>query len=131
MTRNLKTCFFLSIYIIFLPGFGYSEEAKIAAPREGSAARSQIEKMVKHHSGVVSPKAKKKFSMNIIRPNPDIDPEIVMNTFDSNIDYKLRIINPYTRKEITGYKGRCIGSLHNKFQPKGKRYETRYNVPVE
>ena len=118
------------MYIIFLPGFGYCDEAKVARQEE-SADKSQIEKMVKHYPGFVSPKAQKKFSMNIIRPNPNIDPEIVRNSFDPNIDYKLRIIGPYTRKEITGYWGRCFGSLQHKLHQKGKRYETRHNAPVE
>ena len=90
-----------------------------------------MEKMVKHHSGFVFPKANKKFSMNIIRPNPNIDPEIIRNTFDPNIDYKLRIVDPHTKKEINGNKGRCFGSLLHKFQLKSKRYETQNNAPVE
>ena len=130
MTRNLKICLLLSVYIIFFPGFTYSDENKVASQDE-SSDKSQIEKMMRHHSGVVSPKAKKKFSMNIIRPNPNIDPEIVRNTFDPNIDYKLIIIGPYSRKEITGFKGQCFGSLRHKFLPKGKRYETPIISPSE
>jgi hypothetical protein len=72
-----------------------------------------------------------KYSMNIIRPNPGIDSEIVMNTFDPNIDYKLRIIDPYTRKEITGCKGPCFGPFQHKFLEEGKRYETPVTGPAK
>ena len=56
-----------------------------------------------------------KYSMRIIVPNPGIDNEIVKNNIDPSIDYKLRVLNPNTGKEITG-RGSCFGYYHNNIQ---------------
>lgn len=128
MTRNQKSYFFLSICFILLPGIAVSEENK-KVPKKNSQDKAKIEKMLKYQSGTVLPFKDIKYSMKIIKPNPNIDSEIVKNTFDPYIDYKLRIINPYTRKEITGKKEQCISFPKTKFLPKGKRYETPIIIP--
>jgi hypothetical protein len=79
--------------------------------------------MLKVQSGAVLSCEGIEYSMKIIKPNPSIDNEIIKNTYDPNIDYKLRIINPYTKKEITGNKRPCFSPIQNKFQKGGKRYE--------
>ena len=50
-------------------------------------------------------------------------------SLQAEVTRELRIIDPYTRKEITGYKGLCPGSFRHKFLPKGKRYETPLTSP--
>lgn len=124
MTKNLKTCFVLSIcLILFLPGIVVSEEIK-KENKKNCLDKAQIKKELKYQSGLVIPRAENEYSMKIFRPNPNIDDKIIKNTFDPNIDYKLRIINPYTKKEITGYKGPFFGFPLNKIQPEGEKYET-------
>ena len=130
MTKKQTTCLFLLMILIFLfSGTSMSGESKV--DQKPVSDKPQTEKMIKHHPLQVFPWTDKKYSMRIIRPNPNLDPEIVKNTFDPNVDYKLRIIDPYTRKEITGYKGPCFGLLHKKFKYKGKKYETPINSSAE
>ena len=129
MEKKRKTALFLTIILVFLfSGIAMSDETKVDK-KSDLTDKAQIEKMLKKKSGPVFHWTDKKFSMKVIRPNPNIDSEIVKNTYDPNIDYKLRIIDPYTRKEITGYKGLCPGSFRHKFLPKGKRYETPLTSP--
>ena len=130
MTKKQTTCLFLLMILIFLfSGTSMSGESKV--DQKPVSDKPQTEKMVKNQPSPVFPWTDKKYSMRIIRPNPNLDPEIVKNTFDPNVDYKLRIIDPYTRKEITGYKGPCFGLLHKKFKYKGKKYETPINSSAE
>ena len=118
MIKKLHVCFTLSICIIlFMPGIAASEENKKDLKSNGSG-KTQTEKMIKNQPLPVFPWTDNKYSMRILIPNPHLDPEIVKNTFDPGIDYKLRIIDPYTRKEITGNKGPCPGLLHRKFLQK-------------
>lgn len=72
-----------------------------------------------------------KYSMRVLRPNLNIDRKIVKNTYDPNIDYKLRVINPYVKKEITNLKGPYWGSFQDKFQPEGTEYKTPMSSPVK
>ena len=124
MPKNLKTFFILSIcFILFLPGIAVSDEDK-SDPKKTVSDKAQIEKKLMNLSGLKFFRKNEKYSMNIIRPNPNIDPEIVKNAYDHNIDYKLRIINPYAKKEVTGSKEIWFGSFRQKVQPQGKRYET-------
>lgn len=132
MEKKRKTGLFLTIILTFLfSGVTMSDETK--ADKENPLSdKTQKEEMPKKQSGHVFLRTDKKFSMNIIRPpSPNIDSEIVKNNFDPNTDYKLRIIDPYTGKEITGYKGPCSGSFQHKFLPKDKGYETRGIVPAK
>ena len=123
MTKNQKSCFFLSICFILLPGIAVSEENK-KENRKIEADKAQIEKILKIQSGTVISCKDIKYSMQIIKPNPNIDSEIVKNTYDPNIDYKLRIINPFKRKEVTGSIGQCFSIPKTKVLPKGRKYET-------
>lgn len=125
MIKTQHVCFILLIcFILFLPGIAVSEENK-SKPENTGSDKARIEKKLMNLSGFDLPRMGKKYSMNIIRPNPNIDPEIVKNTYDHSIDYKLRIINPCTKREVTGSKGLRFGLFRQKFQPKGNRYETQ------
>ena len=121
MEKKRKTGLFLTIILTFLfSGVTMSDETK--ADKENPLSdKTQIEKILKKQTGFAFHRKDDKFSMNIIRPNPSIDSEIVKNTFDPNTDYRLRIIDPYTGKEITGCKGPCSGSFQHKFLSEGKR----------
>lgn len=130
MIINRKNCIILSIFIIFFMG-GKAMSDEIKKELQPPKDKDQIKKIFKKGIPPAVPCTKGRFSMRIIRPNPGIDSEIVKNTFDPNIDYKLRIIDPYTGKEITGSKGPCFGAPHRKFQPEGKRYETSITGQVK
>ena len=121
MEKKRKTGLFLTIILVFLFSGGTMSDGTKVDKKGPLSDKTQIEKMHKKQTGLVFHRINEKFSMNIIRPNPNIDSAIVKNTFDPNTDYKLRIIDPSTRKEITGFRGRCSGSFQHKFLPEVKR----------
>ena len=124
MFKKRHVCFILSIcFILFLPGIAVSDEDK-SDPEITGSDKARIEKKLMSLSGFKFSRKIEKYSMNIIRPNPDIDPEIVKNVYDHSIDYKLRIIDPYAKREVTGSKEMWLGSFRQKIKPQGKRYET-------
>lgn len=131
MIRNQKICFFISIcFILLSPGFSVSEENKKDQENTGED-KTQIAKLLKSHADLNSTCTNEGYTMKIIRPYPNIDPGIVKNTYDPSIDYKLRIIGPYCRKEITGKKGTYFGFLQNKFLPKGREFKTLITIPAK
>ena len=124
MTKKQKTCLFLSgCFILLFSGVTFSDEAK-AEKKVKPADKAQTEEMPKLQPKPVFPWDDKNYSMQIIRPKPGVDNQIVKNNFDPNIDYKLRIIDPYTKREITGSERSCFGSFRHKFIREGKKYET-------
>ena len=131
MIKKQKACLFLSMSLIFLcSGATMSDESKV--DQKPVSDKPQTEKMVKNQPSPVFPWTDKKYSMRIIRPNPNVDPEIVVkNAIDPGIDYMLTIIDPYTGKKITGYKRPCPDLLHRKFRKKGDKQEIQITVPVE
>ncbi|MBN1906638.1 MAG: hypothetical protein JW927_16265 [Deltaproteobacteria bacterium] len=115
MLVNLKTCFFISIFIAFiLPDFAVSGENKI---EEHDKASNKMT-LEKKHKKKCRPRIDERYSMMIIGPDCHsefIDPGIIAkNTFDPNVHAELRIINPYTKHESSGCKKENHGSLQHK-----------------
>ncbi|MGD9161592.1 MAG: hypothetical protein PVG39_24475 [Desulfobacteraceae bacterium] len=132
MAKNQKICFLLSIYfILFLPDIAMSDENNT----DQQGVSSNKISMVKMRKKKCLPWIDERYYMMIIGPNchsDPVDPEIIVKkTYDPNIHHELRIIDPYTKREITGYKGPCFGSFRQKYQPKGKRYETSVSGSVK
>ena len=61
-----------------------------------------------------------KYAITIIRPNPDIDPEIFTNITSPGTEYSMNIINPYTKRKTTGYAAPSFGLSPHKIQQKDK-----------
>ena len=116
MLKKHKTCLFLSMCLIFLfSGITISDEVD-ADNKDNIPDKAQIEKMLKQQPIIIFPWRIEEYSLKVISPNPDIDSKIVKNNYDQSVEYKLRIFNPFTKKEITGKKGPCVGSLQNNLQ---------------
>ncbi|NLD37190.1 MAG: hypothetical protein GX654_10005 [Desulfatiglans sp.] len=111
MLVNLKTCFIISIFIVFiLPDFAVSGENKIEEQRK-SSDKMILEKM---HKEKCLPQIDERYSMMIFGLNSHsylIDPGILAkNTLEPNVHAELRVINPYTKKEITWNRMPCFVS---------------------
>jgi hypothetical protein len=123
MSKKRETCLFLSsCFVLLFSGVALSDEAKVEK-KDNPADKAQIEKMPEQQSGIVFPWIDKEYSMKIIRPNPGIDNKIVRNSFDPTIDYKLRIFDPYKKKEITDFFSPNCKVFIQELQKKGKRYK--------
>lgn len=112
MNRSLKTCFGLSIFFIILLGTAVSEGDKIKS-KNGESNKEQIAKNLMNQSYRIFPWINRKYFMEILTPNPGIDPDIFKNNFDPNTDYELRIIEPGTKKEIIDNETPFWDSLKN------------------
>ena len=116
MARNIKTCFiFSTCLLIFLPGFVCSEEEKATDARE-STEKVKIEKKLMQKPTLVFPWPAKEYSMKIITPNLNLDPEIVKNITEPGTEYSMNIIDPYTKRNRTGYIDPSFGLCPNKFK---------------
>jgi hypothetical protein len=124
MNRNQQICIFLSIFMIFCtPIYAGSDETK-SILLDNPEAIARIVKILKDKSLLSDHGPRTEYSMRIIKPDSNVDNKIVKNTFDPDIDYKLRIIDPCTKKEITDFfRPQCKFGI-KKFQDKGKRYNT-------
>ena len=125
MTKIRKTCLFLSsCFVLLFSGVALSDDTKVEKKND-SMDMAQIEMMQKKKC---LPLVDERYYMMIIGPNchsDSVDPEIIVKKKDDpNIHPELRIIDPYTRKELTGNKGKGFGLFQHKLQPEGKRYET-------
>ena len=128
MIKKQKICIVLSIcLILLLPGIVLSEENKKDSKSSGSE-KVQIEKTVKLQAAFNLSEKKPKYSMYIIKPNLDIDSGIINNNFDASIDYKLRIINPYTGEQVTGTRQLLEKGLFNRY--KENLSEEKLSKPV-
>jgi len=129
MKKYFLKCFLLSICLICLsPDYSKSGERKTVL-LEDPEVEVLIEKNLKEKLKIVAPEPPTKYSMRIIKPDPNTDPKIVKNTFDPNVDYKLRIIDLFTKKKITGLKRPLDKAILQELQEKGKRYETPETKP--
>ncbi len=121
MTVNLKTCFLIPIFIVLiLPDFVVSNENKIE--EQGIASNKMTwEKMRKKQN---FPRINERYSMMIIGPDcpsDTIDPGIIAkNAFDPSVHPELRVIDPYTKKEITWDKMPQFGFIQPGTKPKEK-----------
>jgi len=127
MTVNLKTCFIFSISIVFiLPDFAMPNENKIEQ-QEKTSNKITLEKMRKKKG---FPRIDERYSMMIIGPDchsDTIDPGIIAkNTFDPSVHHELRVIDPYTKREITWDKIPLFGFTQPGIKPKEKNFRKPY-----
>lgn len=124
MTKNRQSCVIILVCLIFFtPEYAGADEKKSILLSD-SAVKARLEKTLKEKSNPSVTERETRYSMRIIEPAPHVDSKIVKNSFDPNIDYKLRIFDPYTKKEITDFfSPQCKFSIQE-LQKKGKRYET-------
>jgi hypothetical protein len=114
MRGNYHFCFIISALLIFyLPGVILSDEERTTSEKE-SSGNTKITDLKSLETMIFAPFEQSQFSLHIIRPKPDIDPAIAKNTFNPDIKYSLRIINPYTKKETSGCKKENHGGLQHK-----------------
>jgi hypothetical protein len=105
MIRNPKTCFFIFIIIVFiLTGNAESIENKIEKPKKTSN-KVTLEKRQKNNCLPLIDERYYMMILGLICHSEIIDPGIIAkNTIDPSGHAELRIIDPYTKKEITGFK---------------------------
>lgn len=127
MTKNQKVCLFLSGFLFLIFSGSAVADKTLVDKKYLLPDKAQIEKNLLNQSGIVFP-WEEEFSMHIIKPFPNIDCEIIKNTFNFNTDFELRIIDPYTKKETTGRKEPCLGPLQNNLNR--SRTDEKYSMVI-
>jgi hypothetical protein len=132
MIRNPKTCFFVFMSFVFIfMDITVSGENNIEQ-QKNTANKLTFEKRQKNKC---LPWVDERYYMMIIGRNCHsdlIDPGIIAkNAYDPSIQHELRVIDPYTKKEITWDKMPCFGFNMPETKLKDKDYKIPITVPSE
>jgi hypothetical protein len=132
MIINKKTCFTILMFIVFiLTGNAVSIENKIEQQKKTSN-KLTLKKVQKNKC---RPYIDEKYSMIILGKNCHselIDPGIIAkNAIDPSVHAELRVIDPYTKKEITWDKMPCFGFNKPETMLKDKNYKVPISGPSE